>query len=226
MCSSAYIYAWITSHGTHLTVGRLTLRVLLHWMHYLSSSRPVTSLSGLAPSPSIFLTPKSQRLGSLKMALERHERDTSLACFPFKYHSFRQFDLFAFEPGTGTHMHAHYRTNLSYQMSICARIVYILCERFKYVIWRDNDPCRPWIICLALAKLYIFNHKKESKKGRPSGPSPHVRVTQQCKATSSHLCMEPKETRQNNSRKYMGHQKECLLPVPTSFYTFHNVVCI
>lgn len=86
--------------------------------------------------------------------------------------------------------------------------------------------CRPWIICLALAKLYIFNHKKESKKGRPSGPSPHVRVTQQCKATSSHLCMEPKETRQNNSRKYMGHQKErllCLCLLASTLFTMLSV---
>ena len=75
-------------------------------------------------------------------------------------------------------MHAHYRTNLSYRMSICAPIVYILCERFNYVIGRDNDPCRPWIICLA-------QPQKGVKEGRPSGPSPHVRVTQQCKATSS-----------------------------------------
>ena len=115
-------------------------------------------------------------------------------------------------------MHAHYRTNLSYRMSICAPIVYILCERFNYVIGRDNDPCRPWIICLA-------QPQKGVKEGRPSGPSPHVRVTQQCKATSSHLCMEPKETRQNNSRKYMGIRKSacCLWLLASTLFTMLSV---
>lgn len=46
------------------------------------------------------------------------------------------------------------------------------------VIGRDNDRC-PWI-CLAHAKESKLQPGKGVKEGRPTGPSPHVRVTQGC----------------------------------------------
>lgn len=118
-------------------------------------------------------------------------------------------------------MHAHYRTNLSYRMSICARIIYILYERFKYVIGRDNDPCRPWIYLSGSCQaLCIYSTTKRSQRGETHWTLTSCESHSTMQGYSSHLCMKPKETRQNNSKKYMGHQKECLLPVPTTFLHF------
>ena len=89
MCGSAYACMnHLTCHT--LNSGSIDVAFAAALDALPSSSRPRTARPfpvWLPLHPSF--DPKKPAIRLLKMALERHERDTSLACFPFKYHSFR-----------------------------------------------------------------------------------------------------------------------------------------